>query len=198
MVTVVKHDAPWKSLRELIAEAKENPGKLSYSSTGYGGTTHFLMEMIKLEKGTDLNHVPMDGTGPQVAAVLGGHVNMTTAEVGLVHKHLEAKSLRALAVWAKKRDKLIPDVPTTAEEGFPTLLDSSWQAFFVPISTPDVIVKKLEKAFKETLNDKEIIETFEKAGWVIENLGSKETAEFVAKCQKKYVDVAKAINMVPK
>jgi tripartite-type tricarboxylate transporter receptor subunit TctC len=123
---------------------------------------------------------------------------MTTAEVGLVYKHLEARSLRALAVWAKKRDRLIPNVPTTGEEGFPNLLESSWQAFFVPLKTPEVIVKKLEKAFKETLNDKDIIEAFEKAGWVIENLGSKDTAEFLAKSQKRYVDVAKAINMVPK
>ena len=198
MVTVIKNDAPWRSLREVIAEAKKNPGKLSFSSPGYGGTAHFVMEMLKLETGTDLTHVPMDGSGPQIAGVLGGHITMTTPEVGLVSKHLEAKSLRALAVWAKKRDKLIPHVPTTAEEGFPNLVDSSWQAFFVPISTPDTIVKKLEKAFKEALNDKEIIETFEKAGWVIENLGSKETAEFVATCQKKYADVAKAINMVPK
>lgn len=198
MVTVVKNDAPWRSMRELVDDAKKNPGKLSFSSPGYGGTAHFVMEMLKLETKTDITHVPMDGTAPQVAGVLGGHISMTTAELGLVNKLIEAKSLRGLAVWAKKRDKVLPDIPTTTEAGFPNLLDSSWQAFFVPVKTPDPIVKKLERAFNEAMKDKETIATFEKAGWVIENLNSRETADFISNCQKKYTDVARAINMVPK
>lgn len=198
MVTVVKFDSTLQSFKELIAAGKKDPGKLIYSSNGYGSTGHFAMETLKMETGADFTHLPMDGTGPQIVGVLGGHVNMTVVEVGLVNKHLEAKTLRALVIWGRKRHKLFPDIPTTAEEGFPNLQESSWQAFFVPLKTGEVVVNKLEKAFKETLNDNEIIQTFEKAGWVIENFGSKETSAFLAKCQKNYVDVANAVKMVPK
>ena len=198
MVTVVRSDAPWRTLREFVSEAKKNPGKFTFSTAGYGSTAHFAMELLKLETGTDLTHVPMDGTTPQVTAVLGGHTSITTAELGLVHKHLEAGILKALAVMANKRHKLIPNVPTTAEEGFPMVVESSWQAFFVRVKTPKPIIDRLEKAFKEALNDPEIVRTFEKDGWVMENLGSKEAEEFVVKSQQKYVALAKVMNLVPK
>jgi tripartite-type tricarboxylate transporter receptor subunit TctC len=115
----------------------------------------------------------MEGSGPAVTAVLGGHISFTTSELGVVHKYLQAGSLRALAVWAAKRHKDLPNVPTTVERGFTKLILPSWQSFNVPLKTPQDIVEKLEKSFKELLNDKEIIERLEKAGWVMENLGSK-------------------------
>jgi tripartite-type tricarboxylate transporter receptor subunit TctC len=198
MVTVVKSDAPWQTLREFVSDAKKNPGKFSFSTSGYGSTAHFAIELLELETGTDLTHVPMDGAAPQVAAVLGGHTSITTAELGLVRKHLEAGLLRALAAMATKRHKLIPNVPTTAEEGFPKVVESSWQAFFVRVKTPKAIIDKLVKVFKEAVNDPEIVKAFEKDGWVVENLNSKEAEEFVVKCQQKYVALAKAMNLVPR
>lgn len=198
MVTVVKQDAPWNSLQELISEAKKNPGKLAFSSPGYGSTAHFTMEMLKIDTGTDFTHVPMDGTSPAITAVLGGHTQVFVAELGVVYKYIEARSLKALVVWSKMRDKMIPLVPTTTEEGLPRLLETSWQAFLVPLKTPDTVVRKLEGVFKEAMEDKEIIAKYERIGWgTIENLGSKDTANFLARCQKRYVDVARTMNMVP-
>lgn len=193
----VKKDAPWTKLEELIAEAKKNPGKLTCSTSGVGTTLRFALELFKIDTSTDITHVPMEGAGPAVMGVLGGHTNFTTAELGVVHKYLQAGSLRALVVMAKKRHKDFPDVPTTVEKGFPTLITSSWHSFVVPVKTPREIVEKLDKVFKEALSDREVIEMLEKAGWVLDNLGSKEAGEFIAKDQQKKLDVAKAINLIP-
>jgi len=199
MVSVVKSDAPWQSLGELIADAKKNPGKLTFASAGHGSSAHFAMEMLKLRAGVDLTHVPMIGTAEAIASVLGGHINTFVAEFGAVTKYLEGKLFRPLAVWSKERDKLFPDVPTTAEEGYPKLLINSWQVFLAPNGTPERIVKILEKALQETMKDEKFIETAYKVGWgTIYNLNSKETAEFLAKCKKDYEEVAKAIGLEPK
>jgi tripartite-type tricarboxylate transporter receptor subunit TctC len=197
-VVVVKKDSPWKTLEEFIADAKRNPKKFTYSSIGYGGTAHFSGELFKLNVGTDLSHVPMDGTAAAVTAVLGGHINVSFPEFGAVYKYLQAGSLRALAVMDKKRLRLFPDVPTTVEKGFPDLTTSSWGGYAVIVKTPKMAIEKLEKAFKEALRDKDVLEKFETTGWIVENLGSADAAKFIAKDQEDKIKVAKAVNMVPK
>lgn len=197
-ILVVKKDSPWLTLEELIVEAKKNPGKLTCSVAGYGSSHHFAAELFKMETGIDITSVPMDGAGPAVTAVLGGHINITIPELGAVHKYMQVGSLRALAVMANKRLKDFPDVPTAAEKGFPSLISVTYQGFAVPAKTPREIVERLEKVFKEAINDREIIELFEKTGWVVENLGSKGATEFLAKEQQVKSEVAKAAKIVPK
>jgi len=99
---------------------------------------------------------------------------------------------------AKNRHKDIPDVPTSVEKGLPDLIMSTWQSFAVQLKTPKEIVEKLDEAFKEALNDKEVIKTFETSGWVVENLGSKAAAEFWAKDLQTKKEMAKKINLQPK
>jgi len=197
-VVVVKKDSPWRTLEEFIADAKKNPNKFTYSSIGYGGTAHFSGELFKLNVGTELSHVPMDGTAAAVTAVLGGHINVSFPEFGAVYKYLQAGSLRALAVMNKKRLRLFPDVPTTVEKGFPDLTTSSWGGYAVIAKTPQRVIEKLEKAFNEALRDKAVLEKFETTGWVVENLGSADAAKFIAKDQEDKIKVAKAVNMIPK
>jgi tripartite-type tricarboxylate transporter receptor subunit TctC len=197
-VLVVKKDAPWQKVEELIAEAKRNPGKLTYSGAGYGTTPHFSGEMFKMYTGTDITHVPMDGIARAMTAVLGGHTNMAFPEVGMSYKYLQAGSLRGLLVLGKSRHQYLPDIPTGVEKGFPNLITVAYQGFSVPAKTPQAIVEKLEKAFKEAVNDKEVIEMFEKTGWVVENHGSKEMTEFLIKDLQRKKEVAKAANIVPK
>lgn len=195
---VVKNDAPWQTLEELIAEARKNPGKLTYSSPGYGSTQHFAGEIFKMYTGTDITQVPMDGTATAVTAVLGGHVNITFPDYGGAYRYLESGSFRVLAVMDKKRIKQFSNIPTTVEKGFPNLITASFIGFSVRAETAKVIVEKLEKVFKEAVKDKEIIEKFEKTGWVVENLGSKEATEFMARDLKMKLEVAKAAKMIPK
>lgn len=197
-VIVVRKEATWLTLKELIAEAKQNPGKLTYSTPGYGATQHFAGELFKMHTGVDVTNVPMDGTAPAVTAVLGGHISMTPSEYGVVYKYLAAGSLRALAVMSKSRLKEFADVPTTVEAGYPNLVSASYGGFAVRSDTRREIVEKLEKAFKEVLKDKEIIEKLEKTGWVVENLASKEGAEFLFSDIKMKSEVASTAKIVPK
>lgn len=197
-VIVVKKDAPWLTLEELISEVKKNPGKLTNSLSSYGGTGYFASELFKMITGTDITQIPMDGTGPSISAVMGGHLNVSFPEYGVAHRFLQAGSLKALAVMAKTRLKDLPEVPTTVEKGFPKLVTSTYQAFMVRLDTPRGILEKLEKIFKEALKDKEIIEKFENTGWIVENLASEETKEFLAKDLETKLEVVKVTKMVPK
>ena len=197
-IVVVKKESPWNTLEDLIAYAKKNPGKLSCSTSGPYGTPRFALELLKMYAGVDITHVPMDGTGPAVTAVLGGHTSMALPELGVVFKYLEAGSLKPLVAMSKTRQKAFPSIPTTAEKGFPKMISSSWQAAAVPKKTPQAVVDKLEKVFQDTLKDKEIIETLEKTGWVIGNLGTKETTGWMANFMKEMEEVARGAKILAK
>ena len=189
-ILVVKADAPWQSLEQLIADAKKNPGKLTFGSPGTGTSGHFGMELFKMETGADFIHVPMGGEAPVATAILGGNIHTSVVTLGTVRAHLQAGTLRALAVTAQNRAKEFPEVPTTAEKGYPSIDVSPWFILFVRANTPPVIVSKLAKAFKEALQDKEVAGKIEKAGLSIENRGPEETAKFLAQEHKKWSEVA--------
>jgi len=191
-VVSVKKEAPWKSLDELISDAKKNPGKLTYSTAGPGTLPHLAGELLKMATGMDITHIPMDGTAKAMTAVLGGHVNMTFVGYGGVKSYFEAGSLRALAVMSRSRLEEFPDVPTTVEKGYPKVVSATWAAFFVPAKTSPAIVRKLGEALYETLKDKEIIGLFKVAGYRVDNLGPEESAKFLAEEEEKYSQVIKA------
>jgi tripartite-type tricarboxylate transporter receptor subunit TctC len=195
-VMVVKADSPWNTLEDVIAEAKKNPGKLSYSAPGVGTTQFFAGEFLKMLTGTDITQVPMGG-GPQaISAVLGGHVNMTFPESGAILSQVQGGTLKALVVMSKKRLKDFPKVPTTAEKGYPRLVTTAWHGFFVPLKTPLEIVKKLSDALHQALTDKEVIASLEKLAWVIEDIGPGEATKFLAEEEQKWFEVAKAAKVL--
>ena len=191
-VISVKKDAPWKSLEELVADAKKNPGKLTYSSPGPATVPHLAGELFKMTTGTDITHIPMDGAPKAMTAVLGGHVNMTFIAYGAQKKFLEAGSLRALATMSRSPLEEFPDVPTTVGKGYPKLISLAWVAFFVSAKTPPSIVRKLGEVFKEALNDKEIIGLLKNAGFKTENLGPEEAAKFFAEEEERLSQAIKA------
>ena len=191
-VISVKKDAPWKSLEELVADAKKNPGKLTYSSPGPATVPHLAGELFKMATGTDITHIPMDGAPKAMTAVLGGHVNMTFIAYGAQKKFLEAGSLRALATMSRSPLEEFPDVPTTVGKGYPKLISLAWVAFFVAAKTPPSIVRKLGEVFKEALNDKEIIGLLKNAGFKTENLGPEEAAKFFAEEEERLSQAIKA------
>jgi tripartite-type tricarboxylate transporter receptor subunit TctC len=112
--TVVKADAPWKTLEDFIAEAKKNPGALTYGSAGPGTTPHFIGELVKLKTKIDLTHVPLGSESAAATAVLGGHVNIAFLTLGTTRSHIEAGTMRALAVASNRRLK---DFPQCADHG---------------------------------------------------------------------------------
>ena len=192
ILVTVKNDAPWKTLPELIAEAKKNPGKLSYSSSGPSTLPHIAGELLKITTGTNITHIPMDGAAKAITAVLGNHVNMTfSAYGGDLKSHLEAGTLRTLTVMSRNRLKDFPKIPTTGEIGYPNLISIHWHAFLVRAKTSPAIVKRLGDAFHEALKDKEVIGLFDQAGLPIENLNREETTKFLAEEEKRLAEVVR-------
>lgn len=144
-----------KSLPELVAYAKSNPGKVAFGSSGHGTQPHMLGEMLKVTAGIDIVHVPYRGAGRSVTDVLAGQVQMIFETTAILLPHVEGGRLRALAVATDTRSALLPDVPTTAESGYPTLLASFWSGLLAPAGTPAPIVDKLNGAVNDILKSKE-------------------------------------------
>jgi tripartite-type tricarboxylate transporter receptor subunit TctC len=190
--TVVTSDAPWKSFEELIAEAKKNPGQLTYGSAGPGTTPHFIGELVKLKTGIDMTHVPLGSESAAATAVLGGHVNVAFLTLGTTRSHVEAGTMRALAVASNRRLKDFPNVPTTVEKGHPELNLKVWVGFFAPARTPAAVAKRLAAAIGDSLKDPEVAANIEKAQALIENLGANEFGKFLSDEEKKWSEVARA------
>jgi tripartite-type tricarboxylate transporter receptor subunit TctC len=189
--TVVKGDAPWKTLEEFLTDAKKRPGELTYGSAGPGTTPHFIGELVKLKTNIDLTHVPLGSESAAATAVLGGHVNIAFLTLGTTRSHIEAGTMRPLAVASNRRLKDFPNVPTTVEKGFAELNLKIWVGFFAPSKTPPAAVKRLAAAISDSLKDTEVAATVEKAQALVENLGPQEAAKFYAEEERKWSEVAR-------
>jgi len=153
---LVRPDFPANSVKEFIAYAKANPGKLNYASQGNGTTSHLTGAMFGAATGTKMNHVPYRGTAPAINDLLGGHVDLMFNELATsieLHKGGRAK---LLAVTTEKRIDELPDVPTMQEQGVPNFISDTWNAISAPPKTPAAIVAKLNAAINQALQDPEV------------------------------------------
>jgi tripartite-type tricarboxylate transporter receptor subunit TctC len=148
---VVRADAPWKSMAELVAAAKASPGKISYGSHGIGGSVHLATEELSVAQGVKLNHIPYKGSADMLTAMLGGHLDVAVDSTGAV-PHVAAGKARVLAVLTEKRAPVWPDVPTLVELGY-GIVSTSPYGIGVPAATPPAAVKTLHDAFKKGLED---------------------------------------------
>jgi tripartite-type tricarboxylate transporter receptor subunit TctC len=155
---------PAKNLKELIAVAKQNPGKLAFSSSGNGGSPHLAGEMLKMRANIDLIHVPYKGAAPAIADLLGGQVQMSFQTALSAIPHLKSGKLNVIAVASKKRMGTLPNVPTMAEAGLPDFEVSSWNGLFAPAKTPPHIVAALYSAASKALKTQDIIDKMEAQG----------------------------------
>ena len=142
-IIVVRADLPVKTLPELIAYAKANPGKLNYASSGNGSLQHVTGAMLEQQGGIKMVHVPYKGTGPALQDLLGGQVDLTFGTAPPFMPHIASGKLRVLAVTGKERLASLPDAPTTAEAGYPKVDATSWFAVFAPAGVPKPVVDKL-------------------------------------------------------
>ena len=142
-IIVVRDSLPVKTLPELIAYARANPAKLNYASSGNGSLQHVTGAMLEQQGGIKMVHVPYKGTGPALQDLLGGQVDLTFGTAPPFMPHIQAGKLRVLAVTGKARLPSLPDVPTTAEAGYPNVNATSWFALFAPAAVPRAIVDKL-------------------------------------------------------
>jgi len=162
---VVNPAVPAKDVKELVAYAKSNPGKLSYGSSGSGSAQHMAAELFKAATGTDITHVPYKGTGALVGDLVAGHVSMAIADQASMMPQVKAGKLRALGVGGLKRSPEYPDIPTIAEAGsLPGFEAVAWQGIAVPVATPPDVVKRLHDAFAKAQDNPAIREKLIAAG----------------------------------
>ena len=163
-VVAVHPSVPAQTLKELVALAKREPGKLNYASPGSGSVPHVGMELFKQQAGIDLVHVPYKGAGPMMQDVVAGTVQVTIATPPSILGFVQSGRVRALAVAAKDRHPLLPNVPTTAEAGYPDFLLEAWVALFAPAGTPPDAIAKLTAAARDALRSPEAVEKIRSTG----------------------------------
>jgi tripartite-type tricarboxylate transporter receptor subunit TctC len=161
---VVNNEVPAKSVKELIAAAKAQPGKLSYGSTGSGSSNHLSMELFRLMTGTALIHVPYKGSAPMVTDLLGGHVQVAFDNVPNVITQVQAGKLRALAITSAARSAMLPDVPTVAEAGVPGYEVGVWFGLVAPAATPPDVLAKLNGELNKILAQADVKQKFADQG----------------------------------
>lgn len=177
-ILVVPADKPWKTVADLVADAKKRPGEISFSSSGLYGTLHMAMEMFAHGAGIKLKHVPFNGAGPAMTALLGGHVDALASGPGVVIPHIKAGKLRALGNWGDKRVASLPDVPTFKELGYKDVEFYIWAGVFAPAGTPESVQKSLREAVKATVNDPDFKATMDKLQTPISYLDAPEFKKF--------------------
>ncbi len=151
----VHPDVPARTLLELVAYAKANPGKIIWGSQGFGTSPHLLAEMFRLEAGVNIVHVPYRGTAPVLSAILAGEIQMIADASTTSLPHIQAGKIRPIAVPMAERFSKLPDVQTTAEAGYPKLRAPFWLGVVVPAGTPPAIIDRLNAAFRESLSPPE-------------------------------------------
>jgi tripartite-type tricarboxylate transporter receptor subunit TctC len=186
---------PANNLREFIAYAKANPGKLNYASQGNGSLAHVGTELFGITTGIDMVHVPYKGSGPAIQDVLGGQVQVFVTTPPSVMGHVQAGKLKAFAVTGKNRHPGVPNVPTVAEAGLPGFELEAWVALFAPAGTPPAVVQQLTQKVKEALATPEAKAVADRTGIEIRYADPAGLQALVDKETKYWGDVIKARNI---
>jgi tripartite-type tricarboxylate transporter receptor subunit TctC len=192
-VLVVNPALPAKTVKELVAYAKANPGKLNYGSPGSGSQNRLEMELLRKTEGLDMVHVPYKGgAGPAVAGLAAGetHVAFTTAASAI--GQIQGNRIHLLAVTSAKRMEQLPQAPTMVESGYRDFVSSSWQGVFVPAGTPPEVIERLFPVLQQTMKTQDVVDRLTKNGVVVAtSASSKAFAEFVAAESQRWGKVAK-------
>jgi tripartite-type tricarboxylate transporter receptor subunit TctC len=176
-VLVVRADGPYKTLKDFVDAAKANPGKINYSSAGVYSTLHVAMEIFANSAGIKLFHVPYQGGGPAVTALLGGQVEALASGPAAAIGQIKAGKMRALAAWSDKRIPMMPDLPTFKELGYDAEF-YIWSAVFAPAATPAPVLAKLRESVREAVQDPDFRNAMEKVATPISYLDAPEFQKY--------------------
>jgi tripartite-type tricarboxylate transporter receptor subunit TctC len=166
-VLVIHPSLPAKSVKELIAIARKRPGELSYGTAGFGSFTHISAELFATMTGTRMTHVPYKGSGPAIADLIGGHIQLSFASAIPAMPQIQSGRLRALATTGSKRLAVLPEVPTVAEGGVAGYESSTWTAMAAPARTPQPVIERLNREVNAALQLPDIQERSAAMGSVI-------------------------------
>ena len=194
-VIAVHPSVPVNNLKEFIAYAKANPGKLNYASQGNGSVSHIGTEIFKQTTGVDMVHVPYKGSGPAIQDVLAGQVQVFISTPPSLMQHVQSGKLKGLAVTGKSRHPGMPNVPTTAEAGLPSFQLESWVALYAPAGTPAPVITKLTDSVKQSLALPEIKDRSDAAGVELRYLNPAQTDVLVKKEIPFWAKAIKAANI---
>ena len=191
-VLVVNAQLPIKDVKELVAYAKANPGKLNFASVGNGSSSHLNGELLKSLAAIDIVHVPFNGSPPAVTSTVQGETQLLFAVMQPLQPQIQAGKLRAIAVSSAKRFPLLPDLPTIAESGYPRFESLAWNGVLVPAGTPSAVITRLNTEINAILKQPDIVQKMNAAGFDLiggtpEDLGRLINAE-----SERWVPVIKA------
>jgi len=189
---VVHPSFPAKTVAELIAYAKANPGKVNFGSAGAGTVSHITGEYFARSAGITLVHIPYKGTGPALTDLLGGHIPMAFAPIPASHPNISAGMLRGLAVTSTTRSSLLPDVPTMAEAGLPGFDASLYYGLVAPAGTPRPVIDRLNKELRAALGSNEVKKQLGLDGTEITPGTPEDYAAFIDADEKKWSQLVKA------
>lgn len=182
----VKADSPYKSLKDLLEAAKRTPNKLSAATTGILSDDHLAILMAEEAfPGAIFRIVHLEGGAAQMTAILGGHIDVAFDNVGSVYRRVRTGELRALAVMDTQRSRFLPEVPTTPELGFKTVISSSTRGIAVPKGTPAPVIKKLTDVFKKAMDDPDHLKKMEDAGLALKIMVGEEYAKYYSDLHAK-------------
>jgi tripartite-type tricarboxylate transporter receptor subunit TctC len=189
-------DAPWKTLQDLVDDAKQRPGQIPYGSSGPYGTLHVSMEMFASEAGIKLLHVPYRGAGPAVTALLAGQIKALASAPGVLKPQVDEGKLRVLANWGAGRVPSFPDLPTFKELGYPNVEFYIWAGLFAPKGLPDPIMTRLRAAMRQAMADPAVVRVFENAGSPPAYQDAEDFARFVEADSARLIAAVRKIGKV--
>jgi len=195
IVLVVNPSLSIKSLRDLVSQAKDEPGKFSAAIVSAGSIPHLLTEMLKESAGIDLLDIPYKGGAPAILDVISGQVDMLFSVVPLVLSNMQAGQLRPIAMASKHRTSLLPDVPTVVEEGYPDVIGSAWNGIAAPAGIPVNIVDKLNQEISIILRAPETTERFAQLGMEVGGGSAQDFTQFLRAETEKWSKVITAAHI---
>ena len=194
-ILVVNPAVPANTVKELIAHAKANPGKLTYGSAGMGTAHHLIGESFNAQAGVDILHVPYKGSSPAVADLIGGQVTLMYDTVSSCLPHIKSGKLHPIAVTGKTRSKMLPYVPTVAEQGIPEYDYSNWMGVVAPAGTPEAVINKLNEAVVTTVKMPDVAGPLENQGIVMIGSSPAEFGKLIASEVGRWRKVVKDNNI---
>ncbi len=197
LVLVVRGDGPWKSAKDLVADAKKRPDKINYGSSGVYGVLHLAFAVLENAADIRLYHVPFQGAAPAITAASGGQVDATGSGAAALLPHINSGRVRPIGVWGSTRSAALPDVPTLKESGFDAEF-VFWSGLFAPAGVPPATVKTLRAAIAKAVEGSELKSQMEKMGSPLAYMDAPEFSAFFASDAKRIAAAIKRIGRIEK
>jgi tripartite-type tricarboxylate transporter receptor subunit TctC len=194
-VLAVRADAPWKTVKDFVEDARKRPGAINFGSSGNYGTMHVPMEILKQVANVRMTHIPYTGAGPAVVALLGGQVDALATGPATVLQHVKAGKIRVLAHWGNAKLETMPDVPSLKQSGYNAEY-AQWSGLFVPAGTPEPVVQRLRAAARAAANDPKVKQVILGAGSPVLYQDTPEFTKYVQSDVHRMADVVKKIGKV--